>query len=373
MTGLDHIPDARDGLTNVQRRLLHWLTPPSGSLQASRTVVDRARRQSELTRGEVYTALVEMTAPFRSRYPLVDGEGNFGSIDGDPPAGSLYTEAQLSDVGDAMFGPGDRRIRQASKHANVEPLIPLGGVFPTLLANGTAEGLASIPPHHLGELSAAITARLEDSSAGLDQILALMPAPDFPGGGEIVDIGQVRDAYATGRGTIRLRAATHLELDRTARAVGDGPGTIDVPLPAAVAVTELPFGVAKGGDDGVIFAAVERMNDGTLAEIGDVQDVTDRHGIRLLFEVKRQHDPERARQTLLHSLDLETDLDVLMVAVVDGKPQQCTLLDLIDQYLAHQRSRREAAGSTDADTEIKADLAALASAHAGERRTKLPA
>lgn len=282
MSGLDYVPDARDGLTLIQRRVLLWLGPADERRQVCRTVIDRARRQSELTRAEVYGSLCDMETTFHSRYPLVDGEGNFGTVDGESPASSLETEARHSTLGDAMFGPGDRRFNREARHAIVHHETPLQGTFPTLLANGTSGGIASVPPHHLGELASAITARVDDPSVDLDRIRHLMPGPDYPGGGEIVDLDEVVSAYATGRGTFRLR--------------------------------------------------------------------TGRRG----------------------EMPVEEEVDVLFVALVDDKPEQCTLLDLIDHYIDHQRAVRTARGATDVDDEIKRDLAALAAEYAGERRTRLP-
>ena len=284
MSGIDHVPDARDGLTHVERRLLHRLGQPDAPMQSGRQVIDRARRESELTRGEVYGVLVGMTVDHRTRYPLVSGVGDFGSADGDDlPASSLTTEVRLSAAGNEMFGAGDRRLRQAARRSSIDATIPLGGPFPTVLANGSTDGLADIPPHHLGELASAISARVDDPSIGLDDLLELMPGPDYSGDSTIVDLGDARDAYASGSGSIRLR-------------------------------------------------------------------------------LRNPTDPR----------DAHTAREVLLVAVVDGKPAKCTLLELIDHHLAHQRSVRAEAGSTDVDADIKRDLAALAVEHADLRRSTLP-
>ncbi|MBJ7470116.1 MAG: hypothetical protein JHD16_02395 [Solirubrobacteraceae bacterium] len=283
MSGIDHVPDARDGLTLTERRVLLWLGPSDERMQVCRVVIDRARRQSDLGRGEVYSALITMQSATQSRYPLVDGDGDFAAFKGGPIASTLDTEARRSAVGDAMFGPGDRRFNREARHVTVRHEVPLQGAFPALLANGAAGGLACVPPHHLGELVDAITARIDDPNLDLAGLTAHMPGPDYPGGGELVDSGELMDAYATGRGAFRLRTGR------------DGQGTFD------------------------------------------------------------------------------EEVEVLLVAVVDGAPQQCSLLELIDHYVGHQRAVRAEQGAVDADAELKADLAALAAAHGGERRTRITA
>lgn len=368
MSGLDHVPDVRDGLTQVERRVLQHLAPPDASYGHSNRVMDAARREAaregrEYRQRDLYDVLVQLARPFVLRYPLVDGEGNFGSIDSDPAAYPQYTEARRSPAGQQVVG-----VLAAETTGEFDATVPFRGTFPALLANGAADGLSSFPPHRLAELAAAIALRIERPAATLDDVLAVLPGPDYPMAGEVVDRGQVRAAYATGKGEIEVRSTFEIERQRGR---------------TQLVFLDLPPGVFKGGDDGVIRQTADLVRDtgeesrtrgawGSGIGVADLQDYSDRRGMRLIVELMADRDPGRVADALFEGTALQTAVPVLMVALVDGKPEQLTLLELIDHYVDHQRSVRSGARD-EIDAAIVRDLAALAAAYGGPRRTRLPA
>lgn len=358
MSSLDHLPDARDGLTAIERAVLSELGPAAEPHRRSQAVItDVVHRWAEHPASELYGALVQMAQPFRTRYPLVDAEGQLGTADHDPPAASPYTKARLSPAGAALIGPDgvpEPDSRSAIVRARLGVARPaLTGPFPTLLANGSWEGLASLPPHNVHEVAAAISARIDDPTLDLDGLMQHLPGPDFPTGGVIVDPAEVRAAYDTGRGSIRVRGVAHIEtFDRA-------DGRVQ-----AIVVTEVPFLVAKAGPSSVSAAIVRIGGTESPGIFGPIRDESDRRGLRLLIELQPGVDADEALELLYARTDLEITFPVLGVVLVADQPQQCTLLELVDHYIEHQRASRLVSPSNDPtvdiDASIKRDLADLA-------------
>jgi DNA gyrase subunit A len=270
-----------------------------------------------------------MAQPFSLRYPLVDGQGNFGSIDDDPPAAMRYTEARLARIAAEMlrdidadtvdFGPNYDESRR-------EPLT-LPSRFPNLLVNGSAGiavGMATnMPPHRLAEAVDAIVAMIDDPETDVEKLMKHVKGPDFPTGGYIVGRSGIRDAYRTGRGRIVMRARAHIEELRGGK--------------SAIVVTELPYGVKKGGDSGVIAKIAELVNDKVLTEVSDLADHSDRTGMRIQVELKRDAVPQVALNKLFKHTPLQSTFGYNAVALVDGVPRTLSLLQLVRHYLDYQR------------------------------------
>jgi DNA gyrase subunit A len=270
-----------------------------------------------------------MAQDFSLRYPLVDGQGNFGSIDDDPPAAMRYTEARLArlssellrdiDADTVDFGPNfDER--------NQEPLV-LPARFPNLLVNGAsgiAVGMATnIPPHNLREAIGAVKAYLESPEIDLPGVMEHVKGPDFPGGG-LMSAEGIRDAYASGRASVRVRARAHVEPLKGGR--------------EAIVVTELPFMVKKGGDGGLITKIADLVREKKITGISDLRDESDRSGMRLVIETKRGGDPpEVVLNQLYKRTPMQATFGVNMVALVDGVPRTLSLKELVEHYASHQR------------------------------------
>ncbi|MCB0869393.1 MAG: DNA gyrase subunit A [Solirubrobacterales bacterium] len=327
------LPDVRDGLKPVHRRVLYGMhdlgLQPGRPYRKSATIVGEVMGKYH-PHGDsaIYDTLVRMAQDFSLRYPLVDGQGNFGSIDDDAAAAMRYTEARLTRLATEMlrdidsdtvdFGPnydGSQR----------EPLV-LPSRFPNLLVNGAsgiAVGMATnIPPHNLTEVAGAVSAYIENREIDLDGLMAHVKGPDFPGGG-LMDPGGIRDAYQTGRGSVKVRARIHSE-----------------PLKGgkdALIVSELPFTVKKGGDSGVIAKIAQLVRDKKLDGISDLRDETDRTGMRLVIELKRGAMPKVVLNNLFKKTQLQTSFGMNMVSLVDGVPRTLGLRDMIMHYVEHQR------------------------------------
>src|SRR5947208_2630225 len=278
------LPDVRDGLKPVHRRVLYGmheagLQPNRPYKKSAATVGDVMGKYHPHGDASIYDTLVRMAQPFSLRYPLVDGQGNFGSIDDDPPAAMRYTEARLSRLATEMlrdieaetveFGPNYDEKAQ-------EPLV-LPSRFPNLLVNGSsgiAVGMATnIPPHNLGEVAAAVNAYIDNPEIDLAGLMEYVKGPDFPGGGLIMRGEGIRDAYASGRGSIKVRAKAHIEPIRGGK--------------EAIIVSELPFMVKKGGDGGLIQKIADLVREKKITGISDLRDESDRSGMRLVIEIKR--------------------------------------------------------------------------------------
>jgi len=328
------LPDVRDGLKPVQRRILYAMRDAGYDF-------GRPHRKSALIVGDVmgkyhphgdsaiYDALVRMAQDFSMRLPLIDGQGNFGSMDGDPPAAMRYTEARLAKLAEEMlreldadtvdFGPNYDESKR-------EPLV-LPARFPNLLVNGSAGiavGMATnIPPHNLSEVVAAIVTLIDKPDANVEDLMKHVKGPDFPTGAIIVGRSGIRDAYRSGRGRVVMRARAHIEELRGGK--------------SAIIVTELPYGVKKGGDGGVITKIAELVNDKVLTEISDLQDHSDRTGMRIQIELKRDAVPQVALNKLFKHTPLQSTFGVNTVALVNGVPRTLSLLELLTHYLDFQR------------------------------------
>jgi DNA gyrase subunit A len=328
------LPDVRDGLKPVHRRVLfsmneNGLQPNRPYVKAARIVGDVMGKYHPHGDSAIYDTLVRMAQDFSLRYPLVDGQGNFGSIDEDPAAAMRYTEARLAPIAREMlrdldsdtvdFGPNyDGQER--------EPLV-LPARFPNLLVNGSsgiAVGMATnIPPHNLKETIAATIAFIENPDIDVAGLMQHMKGPDFPTGGVILGLSGIRDAYETGRGRVRVRARAQFEQIRGNR--------------EAIVVTELPFMVKKGGDGGVIKKMVELHNEKKLPELSDVQDHSDKNGMRIVIELKRDANPKVVLNKLYKHTAMQTTFGVNMVALVDNVPKLLSLREVIRNYVQHQR------------------------------------
>jgi DNA gyrase subunit A len=329
------LPDVRDGLKPVHRRVLYAMhdlgLQPNRPYRKSAFIVGEVMGKYH-PHGDaaIYETLVRMAQDFALRYPLVDGQGNFGSIDDDPPAQMRYTEARLGPLATEMlrdidadtvdFGPNyDESTR--------EPLL-LPARFPNLLVNGAAGiavGMATnIPPHNLREVIGAINAYIDDPEIDLRGLMKHVKGPDFPGGGTIMGTQGIRDAYRSGRGSIRIRAKAHVEPLKGGK--------------EAIIVTELPFMVKKGGEGGLITKIADLVRDKKVTGISDLRDESDRTGMRLVIELKRGGDPA---QVVLNQLYKRTAMQqafgINMVALVDGVPRTLSLRELTEHYVGHQK------------------------------------
>src|ERR1700749_2417063 len=275
------LPDVRDGLKPVHRRPLfsmneNGLQPNRPFVKAARIVGDVMGKYHPHGDSAIYDTLVRMAQDFSLRYPLVDGQGNFGSIDDDPAAAMRYTEARLAPIAREMLRDLDADTVDFQPNydgQNQEPVV-LPARFPNLLVNGSsgiAVGMATnIPPHNLRETIAATIAYTDDPSIDVDGLMRHIKGPDFPTSGTILGRDGIRDAYATGRGRVRVQAKAHIE------PIGQGK--------EAIIVTELPFQVRKGGDGGLVEKIADLVHENKISEISDIRDESDRRGMRIVIE-----------------------------------------------------------------------------------------
>jgi DNA gyrase subunit A len=328
------LPDARDGLKPVHRRVLYAMhdlgLQPNRPYRKSATIVGEVMGNYH-PHGDsaIYDTLARMAQDFSLRYPLVDGQGNFGSIDDDPPAAMRYTEARLARLSTELLRDIDADTVEWGPNydeSKREPLV-LPARFPNLLVNGAsgiAVGMATnIPPHNLRESAGAIKAYIENSDIDLAGLMEHVKGPDFPGGGMMSAEG-IRDAYASGRASIRVRARAHVEPIKGGR--------------EAIVVTELPFMVKKGGDGGLITKIADLVREKKITGVSDLRDESDRSGMRLVIETKRGGDPpEVVLNQLYKRTSMQATFGVNMVALVDGVPRTLSLKELVEHYVAHQR------------------------------------
>src|ERR671935_3192654 len=276
----------------------------------------------------IYDTLVRMAQPFSLRYPLVDGQGNFG-FDVEPAAAMRYTECRLSRIATEMLRDIDADTVDFVPNYDESRREPsaLPSRFPNLLVNGSsgiAVGMATnMPSHRLSEVVDAIVALIDKPDANVDDLMTHVKGPDFPTGGIIVGRGGIRDAYRSGRGRIVMRARAHFEELRGGR--------------TAIVVGELPYAVKKGGDDGVIRKIADLVNDKVIPEIADVKDLSDKSGMRIQIELKRDAIPQVVQNKLFKHTPLQTTFGYNAVALVDGVPRTLPLRDLLQHYLDFQR------------------------------------
>jgi DNA gyrase subunit A len=328
------LPDVRDGLKPVHRRVLfsmseNGLQPNRAHAKAARIVGDVMGKYHPHGDSAIYDTLVRLAQDFSMRYPLIDGQGNFGSIDEDPAAAMRYTEARLAPIAREMLRDLDAETVDFQPNydgQNNEPVV-LPSRFPNLLVNGAsgiAVGMATnIPPHNLRETIAATIAYIDDPDIDTAGLMKHLKGPDFPTSGLILGLSGIRDAYETGRGRIRVRARAHIE------PLAQGK--------EAIVVTELPFMVKKGGDGGLIKKIADLVDEKKLPEVTDIQDHSDRKGMRIVIELKRDANPKVVLNKLWKHTPMQSTFGVNMVALVDNVPRTLPLRSVIHNYVQHQR------------------------------------
>jgi len=330
------LPDARDGLKPVQRRILYamqelGLTPDRPYRKCARVVGDVLGKYHPHGDQAVYDALVRLVQTFASRHPLLDGHGNFGSVDDDPPAAMRYTETRLAPIAhQALLEEiGDDTVDFAPNFdgSQQEPTV-LPAQLPFLLLNGCsgiAVGMAtSIPPHNLGEVVDGLIALVRKPDLSDDKLLELIPGPDFPTGGEVLLGTGLRETYLQGRGSIPMRGVAHTEEVQ----LGKGRHKRN-----AVVVTELPYQLSKAG---WIEKLADLVNDGKIGGIADIRDESDREGMRVVVELRRDSDPDKVLKELQRRTALQSNFGAILLALVDGQPQQLSLRQLLQTFLDYR-------------------------------------
>ncbi len=328
------LPDVRDGLKPVHRRVLFamnelGLGPTRPRAKSSKIVGDVMGNFHPHGDAAIYDTLVRMAQDFSLRYPLIDPQGNFGSLDDDPPAAQRYTEARLARMATEMLRDLDMDTVDFAPNydgSRREPLV-LPSRFPNLLVNGSsgiAVGMATnIPPHNLREVIDATVAFIEDPDIDIEGLMRHIKGPDFPTGGIILGRGGVKDAYETGRGRVRIQARAHIEPLKQGK--------------EAIVVTELPFMVKKGGEGNLVTKIADLVNEKRITEISDIVDQSDKRGMRLVIELKRDAIPKVVLNKLYKHTPMQTTFGVNMVALVDGVPRTLNLREAISNYVVHQR------------------------------------
>ena len=314
------LPDARDGLKPVHRRILYAM------YEDHLTVGNVLGRYHPHGDASVYDAMVRMAQWFSLRYPMIDGHGNFGSIDGDPPAAYRYTEARMSKLAAHMMTDIDKDTVDFMPNFDdnrKEPIV-LPSRFPSMLVNGStgiAVGMATnMPPHNLTEVINGICHVIDNPEAGLDEICQYIKGPDFPTGGVIMGRSGIRAAYATGRGKLKVRARTHFEEMPNNR--------------TRIVATEIPYGVNKAR---LVESIADLVKDKRVEGISDLRDESDREGIRVVIELKRDANEQVVLNQLFHYTQLQDTFSVNNLALVNNQPRTLNLRELIDQYIEFQR------------------------------------
>jgi DNA gyrase subunit A len=322
------LPDVRDGLKPVHRRILYGMKEGGYDYnrpfrKSARIVGDVMGKYHPHGEAPIYDALVRMAQDFSMRLPLVDGQGNYGSMDGDPPAAMRYTEARLAQVAsEALLTDIDKDtvdFRANYDESTSEPVV-LPAQFPNLLVNGAggiAVGMATnVPSHNLGEVIDACVALVDDPDLGFERLLELIPGPDFPTGGIILGQAGIRQAYATGRGSIVIRSRTRIEEIRKDR--------------DAIIVSEVPYQVNKGR---MIERIADVVRERRVEGISDLRDESDREGVRVVIELRREADPDIVLNQLFRHTPLQVTFGVNLVALVGGRPAQLSLKEVLQAFL----------------------------------------
>jgi DNA gyrase subunit A len=326
------LPDVRDGLKPVHRRVLYamhelgndWNKPYKKSARVVGDVIGKYHPHGE---SAVYDAIVRMAQAFSLRYMLIDGQGNFGSVDGDNPAAMRYTEVRMAKIGHELLTDIDKETVDFGPNydgSETEPLV-LPSRIPNLLANGAsgiAVGMATnIPPHNLGEVVSACLALLKDPEVSVDELIEIVPAPDFPTFGFIYGLSGVREGYRTGRGRVIMRARTHFEeLESGAR--------------NAIIIDELPYQVNKAA---LQVRIGELVRDKRVEGISEIRDESDKSGMRVVIELKRGEMPEVVLNNLYQNTQMQDSFGMNMVALVDGQPRLLDLKQFLEAFLRHRR------------------------------------
>lgn len=324
------LPDVRDGLKPVHRRIIYsmyeqGLTPDKPYYKCASTVGDVLGKYHPHGDASVYDAMVRMAQKFSLRYPLVDGHGNFGSVDGDPPAAYRYTESKMSKISMEMVTDLDKETVDFTSNyddSRKEPVV-LPSRFPNLLVNGSsgiAVGMATnVPPHNLGEVIDGINLLIDNPDATLPELMEKIKGPDFPTRGIIMGLSGIRAAYATGRGKITLRARAEIEEMKNNR--------------FRIVVTELPYQVNKAR---LIENIAEHVKNKRIEGISDLRDESDRNGMHLVIELKRDANPQVVLNRLYQYTTMQESVGVIMMALVDGQPKVLTLKECLEHYLRFQ-------------------------------------
>ncbi|RDU97067.1 DNA gyrase subunit A [Trinickia dinghuensis] len=326
------LPDVRDGLKPVHRRVLYAMHELNNDWnraykKSARIVGDVIGKYHPHGDTAVYDTIVRMAQHFSLRYMLVDGQGNFGSVDGDNAAAMRYTEIRMAKIGHELLADIDKETVDFGPNydgSESEPQI-LPARIPNLLINGSsgiAVGMATnIPPHNLNEVVDACHHLLKNPQSSIDELIEIIPAPDFPTAGIIYGVAGVREGYRTGRGRVVMRAATHFEeIDRGQR--------------MAIIVDELPYQVNKRS---LLERIAELVNEKKLEGISDIRDESDKSGMRVVIELKRGEVPEVVLNNLYKATQLQDTFGMNMVALVDGQPKLLNLKEMLDAFLSHRR------------------------------------
>ncbi len=324
------LPDIRDGLKPVHRRILFGmhelgLAPNRPPRKCAKITGDVMGKYHPHGNAPIYDALVRMAQPFNLRYPLVDGQGNFGSVDGDPPAAERYTEARLSRIATAMLEDIDKEtvdFKPNYDDSEQEPEV-LPTRVPNLLINGSsgiAVGMATnVPPHNLTEIIEATIALIRNPATPLAKIMEMVPGPDFPTGGYILGKQGIYDAFTTGRGHLKIRAKAGIEPMGKDR--------------EQIVVTEIPYQVNKSR---LIEATAALVNDKKLEGISEIRDESDRDGMRIVYELKRGEQAEVVLNNLYKQTQLQTGFGIIMLSIVHGQPRELGLIDCIKRFIEHR-------------------------------------
>ncbi|MBV9949195.1 MAG: DNA gyrase subunit A, partial [Myxococcales bacterium] len=327
------IPDARDGLKPVHRRILYsafeqGILPNTAHRKSAKIVGDVIANYHPHGDAAVYDAMVRLAQDFSMRYPLIDGQGNFGSIDGDPPAAYRYTEARLTRLAVEILNDIDKECVDFGSNfddSKQEPLV-LPARVPNLLVNGSggiAVGMATnIPPHNLVEIIDATIHLMRNAETSIDDLIRMIPGPDFPTAGLVFGRAGIEAAYRTGRGTIVMRARIGVE-----RSPGRGERE-------QLVVTEFPYQVNKAR---VAARIAELVREKKIEGIGEVRDESDRDGIRLVVELKKDVIPQVVINQLYRLTDLQASFGVINLAILQGRPAVLDLKETLDAFVAHRR------------------------------------
>lgn len=328
------LPDARDGLKPVQRRVLYamWregLTSNKKTTKCAGVVGEVLKSLHPHGDSSVYDALVRLAQPWSMRYPLVDGQGNFGSIDGDPAAAYRYTECRMTALSERLLSDIDKDTVDFMPNfdeTDVEPLV-LPTTVPSLLVNGAdgiAVGMAThIPPHNLTEVIKGTIALINNPKLSLSELMRLIPGPDFPTGGIIIGRQAISSAYSNGKGIIQLRAKTSIEQ------ISNKQRAID-----CIIVSEIPFQLNKAR---LIEKIADLVNSKMIEGISKVRDESDRTGMRIVMELKRDATPEVVLNQLFKHTPLQSSFGIINLAIIEGKPVVCGLIELLNQFINHRR------------------------------------
>jgi DNA gyrase subunit A len=325
------LPDVRDGLKPVHRRILYAMSqlglgPDKAHRKCAGTVGEVLKNYHPHGDVSVYDSLVRMAQDFSLRYPLIDGHGNFGSVDGDPPAAMRYTEARLAQLANEMLADIDKEtvdfVPNYDASAREPSLLP--SRLPNLLVNGSsgiAVGMATnIPPHNLTEICDALVALIDDRNASDEALLKIVTGPDFPTGGLILGREGIRQSYLTGRGSIVMRSKHEFEELRGGR--------------QAIIITEIPFQINKSR---LIESIAQLVTDKKTAGIADLRDESDRKGMRIVIELKREAQAQLVLNQLYKHTPLQTSFGVNNVALVNGQPRTLTLREMLVEYIEHRK------------------------------------